>query len=79
MVKERARHCVLYDSSSDPPLTFAFQTRKGTLGLLQVIRYTEEPHGVRIRYKLAQPPAAPEPLRRRPCRKCPSAGRWFAT
>ena len=35
--------------------TFAFQTRKGDLGILQVIRSTEEPRGVRIRYKLLQP------------------------
>ena len=34
------------------PATFAFQTRKGQLGLLQVLRYTEEPRGLRIRYKL---------------------------
>ena len=44
------------------PVTFAFQTRKGDLGILQVIRFTEEPRGIRIRYKLVQPPVlAPAP------------------
>ncbi len=32
--------------------TFAFQTRKGDLGILQVLRFTEEPRGIRLRYKL---------------------------
>ncbi len=43
------------------PVTFAFQTRKGILGILQVIRFTEDPRGIRIRYKLVQPapPARP--------------------
>ena len=58
MVKERGG-IVFWTLQQQPPLTFAFQTRNGTLGLLQMIRYTEEPHGVRIRYKLAQPAAAP--------------------
>ena len=43
------------------PVTFAFQTRKGELGLLQVIRFTENPYGVRIRYKLVQPSASAAP------------------
>jgi uncharacterized protein (TIGR03067 family) len=42
-----------------PPWTFAFQTRQGDLGILQVIRFTEEPKGMRIRYKLAKPPSQP--------------------
>jgi HlyD family secretion protein len=58
------RGIVYYAISSNVlPATFAFQTRKGDLGLLQVIRYVEEPVGVRVRYKLAQSsgakPAAP--------------------
>ena len=40
-------------------MTFAFQTRKGDLGILQVIRFTEEPRGMRIRYKLVRPSAEP--------------------
>ncbi|MCE5268688.1 MAG: TIGR03067 domain-containing protein, partial [Planctomycetaceae bacterium] len=51
------RGTTYYDILSAPPVTFAFQTRKGDLGILQVLRYTEEPRGMRIRYKLAQPPA----------------------
>ena len=48
----------VYFQFRNEPETFAFQTRKGELGILQVIRVTEEPRGMRIRYKLAQPPAA---------------------
>jgi hypothetical protein len=47
--------------------TYAFKTRDGFLGLLQVITFTENPPGVKLRYKLSQPanvssammPAAP--------------------
>ena len=52
------RGTTYYDLQWTPPVTFAFQTRKGELGILQVIRYTEEPRGMRIRYKLVQTPAA---------------------
>ena len=48
---------VSYVLRRSPPLTFAFQTRNGELGILQVIRYTEDPRGMRIRYKLAQLPS----------------------
>ena len=34
------------------PLTFAFQTTAGGLGVLQVTGLTESPRGVKIRYKL---------------------------
>lgn len=37
--------------------TYAFRTRDGSVGLLQFIRYTENPPGATIRFKLA-PPAA---------------------
>jgi RND family efflux transporter MFP subunit len=40
----------------DVPFMFVIQTRKGNLGLLQGIRYVQEPSGLRIRYKLVQPP-----------------------
>ena len=36
------------------PLTFAFETRRGDRGILQITGFTENPRGVRIRYKLAQ-------------------------
>ena len=52
------RRGITYFTITRPlPATFAFQTRKGDFGVLQVLRYTEEPHGVRLRYKLAQSPA----------------------
>jgi RND family efflux transporter MFP subunit len=48
---------VYYRLENRLPLTFAFKTRKGDVGLLQVLRYTEDPKGMRIRYKLAIPSA----------------------
>jgi hypothetical protein len=36
------------------PLTLAFETRAGRVGLLQFMGFTESPQGVSIRYKLAQ-------------------------
>jgi predicted Ser/Thr protein kinase len=35
------------------PLTLAFETRAGRVGLLQIMGFTESPQGVSIRYKLA--------------------------
>jgi hypothetical protein len=37
-----------------PPLTFAFKTAKGTRGLLQITSFTDNPRGVKIRYKLVR-------------------------
>lgn len=36
------------------PVTFAFKTREGGRGLLQITGFTENPRGVKIRYKLVQ-------------------------
>ena len=38
----------------EKPLTFALQTSNGTMGLLQITGFTENPRGVKIRYKLVQ-------------------------
>jgi hypothetical protein len=37
-----------------PPMTFAFKTSRGGSGVLQVTGYTDNPRGVKIRYKLVQ-------------------------
>ena len=34
--------------------TFGFKTREGNMGMLQILGFTENPHGVKIRYKLVQ-------------------------
>ncbi|MGA2615986.1 MAG: protein kinase [Thermoguttaceae bacterium] len=39
------------------PATYLFQTRAGRMGILQVTGFTDNPRGVKIRYKLVQPPA----------------------
>jgi predicted Ser/Thr protein kinase len=41
-----------------PPVTFAFRTANGARGLLQVIGFTDNPRGVKLRYKLVQNEAA---------------------
>jgi hypothetical protein len=37
-----------------PPATFAFRTASGTCGLLQITGFTENPRGVKLRFKLVQ-------------------------
>ena len=41
---------------AQPPITFAFKTSSGGLGLLQITGYTDNPRGVKIRYKLVKEP-----------------------
>jgi tRNA A-37 threonylcarbamoyl transferase component Bud32 len=48
-------------NDSSLPLTFAFKTQNSISGLLQIIGYTENPRGVKIRYKLVQPSATVSP------------------
>jgi predicted Ser/Thr protein kinase len=36
------------------PKTFIFKTAKGSMGILQITGFTENPHGVKLRYKLVQ-------------------------
>ena len=45
---------VLMDPAKDGPATYAFQTREGGLGVMQSVAFTENPPGVKIRYKLVQ-------------------------
>ena len=42
------------------PLTYLFKSATGRIGLLQIIGFTDNPRGVKIRYKLVQP-AGPKP------------------
>jgi hypothetical protein len=41
------------------PATFVFRTRQGGVGILQIVGFTEQPRGVKIRYKMVQGAAAP--------------------
>ncbi len=46
------------------PAGFFFRTREGGMGILQIVGFTEDPAGVKIRYKMvqqAEPPAGPLP------------------
>jgi len=45
------------------PLTLAFQTARGEVGLLQITAFTKKPAGMKLRYKLAQATAAPAALK----------------
>ncbi len=46
---------VFLSAKGELPETFLFKTREGGLGLLQITGFTDNPRGVKIRYKLAQP------------------------
>ena len=37
-------------------VSFLFRTSEGGAGVLQITTYTENPHGLKIRYKLVQEP-----------------------
>ncbi|MCC6824059.1 MAG: serine/threonine protein kinase, partial [Verrucomicrobia subdivision 3 bacterium] len=41
-------------SDGGKPLTLAFQTSSGAMGLLQITGFTDHPRGVKLRYKLVQ-------------------------
>jgi tRNA A-37 threonylcarbamoyl transferase component Bud32/signal peptidase I len=41
-------------ATNEIPKTYAFKTPKGAFGLLQITAFTDNPPGVKIRYKLAQ-------------------------
>jgi predicted Ser/Thr protein kinase len=47
---------VIRMSADQVPATFAFKTREGGVGLLQITGTTDDPRGVKIRYKLIQSP-----------------------
>jgi len=38
------------------PATYVFKTREGGMGVLQILGFTENPNGVKIRYKMIQKP-----------------------
>ena len=44
------------------PAAVTFTTRERSCGVLQILGASEQPHGLRIRYKLVQNPAATPPL-----------------
>ena len=47
-----------FPTTTNFPATYAIQTREGGRGILQITGFTENPRGVKIRYKLVQPSAA---------------------
>ena len=48
----------LFSEDGVLPKTYIFHTRAGSAGLLQITGFSENPRGVKIRYKLVQPSAA---------------------
>jgi hypothetical protein len=48
---------MLWNEDGVLPETYIFHTGAGTAGLLQITGFTENPRGVRLRYKLVQPSA----------------------
>ncbi len=42
------------DDETNAPATYAFETREGGMGILQITGFTENPRGVKLRYKLVQ-------------------------
>jgi len=50
----RVQAFVEFSPVTNFPATYAFQTREGGIGLLQITGFTDNPRGVKIRYKLVQ-------------------------
>ena len=44
-----------YSAAGELPVTVGFKTREGGTGILQITGLTENPRGVKIRYKLVEP------------------------
>lgn len=47
--------------TSEQSRMWFFKTREGTIGILQITGFTENPRGVKIRYKLVQTPDSSKP------------------
>ena len=43
---------VFMSAKGDLPATFAFRTREGGMGVLQIVAFSADPRGVRLRYKM---------------------------
>jgi hypothetical protein len=54
MEEQEGLHFLSIRSDGGKPLTFAFQTGRGAIGLLQIAGFSDNPRGVKIRYKLLQ-------------------------
>ena len=52
--QEAPRQEQVFGASPGQSDTFFFQTREGRKGVLQILGFAENPHGVKIRYKLVQ-------------------------
>lgn len=46
----------LTDERDEAPKTFLFQTREGRIGVLQILGFTKNPNGVKIRHKMVENP-----------------------
>jgi predicted Ser/Thr protein kinase len=53
----KAHDTFLFSAHGLSPSTWLFRTREGGAGILQITGFTENPGGVKIRYKLVQNPA----------------------
>jgi hypothetical protein len=71
----------LLPTNAQPPLTFTFRTANADLGALQITGlFTNEPRGMKLRYKLAQRPLAgtnPNLILSRPIRWNAASKRWM--
>jgi len=46
-------------AQGEVPVTYAYKTREGGIGILQILGFKENPSGVNIRYKMVQQPSEP--------------------
>jgi len=47
-------HSATMRAAKNSTPAFIFQTRQGRVGILQILAFTENPRGIKLRYKLVQ-------------------------
>ena len=55
LAQTNSKNTILLGPGKSLPPTWLFQTRKGSAGILQITGFTENPGGVKLRYKLVLP------------------------
>ncbi len=62
-------------AKDEVPATWLFRTREGGMGILQIVGFTEDPKGVKIRYKMVREAAGDDGVGQSPTSPCQPAER----
>ncbi|MEI6781664.1 MAG: serine/threonine-protein kinase [Verrucomicrobiota bacterium] len=62
LAQTKSKDTTLFGLDKSLPPTWLFQTRKGRAGILQITGFTDNPRGVKIRYKMVRDSKANDPF-----------------